>query len=129
MGRKVSPAVAGVLSTYASAKAAGYLRKKSVERKLKKEKKMGKSKMKEELRGWVENQMDEGYQVITTLQPQDAFKQYGFWLDPAEYRIVEGVKHYRVIKPSSKKGGWRPGYAMESIELPDSAVNSIRNQN
>ena len=52
----------------------------------------------------------EKYEVITTPEASEAFKKYGFWLSPYETVYVDGVKHYRVIKPKSVKGGWAPDY-------------------
>ena len=65
---------------------------------------------KKELRNWIETQINEKYMVLTGLSIREAINKYGFYLSPAENRIIDGVKHYRVIFPKSQKGGWAPTY-------------------
>lgn len=48
-----------------------------------------------QLRFFIEN-----YQVINTITPEAAVKKFGFWLDPAETRVIDGIKCYRAILPS-----------------------------
>jgi len=59
--------------------------------------------IKEELRGWTEKKLEEKYYVINHLQPMKAIEEYGYYLDPANTKFIDGVKHYSVIKP---KGGF-----------------------
>jgi len=88
---------------------------------------------KQELRGWVEQKIEEGYQVLTGLQPSEAFEQFGFWLDPAETRTINGARHFRVIRPGcngNQKEGWKAGYSEESVIVKDGIpiTNSIEAQ-
>jgi hypothetical protein len=64
-------------------------------------------------------ELEEGYTVMQDITPADSFKKFGFYLDPAETRVIDGAKHYRVIYPGSVKGGWRNGYGEMSSEKKD----------
>ena len=68
----------------------------------------------------------EKYFVLTNLSPREAMDKHGFWLDPAETRFINGVKHYRVIYPRSEKGGWASSYSSGNKIDPEVKINSIK---
>jgi hypothetical protein len=66
----------------------------------------------EDLRKYVENEvkLDEHYQLLTHLMPAEAYKEFGFYLDPSQTKIINGAKYYRKITPDGEPNGWMTGY-------------------
>ena len=73
------------------------------------------------------NYVNERYDIITMPNDREAMEKYGFWLSPYETIKHNGVKHYRVIFPGSKKGGWSPDYMTPiEMQIPDDAhINTL----
>ena len=83
----------------------------------------------DELRQYVmEADLGEGYEKVTRLSDREAMDKYGFWLSPYETIIYNQRKHYRVIFPGAKKGGWAPDYATspEDHIAADAHINTLR---
>ena len=70
----------------------------------------------------------ERYDIVTRPGDREAMDKYGYWLDPAETRFVDGVTYYRAIYPGSKKGGWASNYETPvAMHLKD-PLSSINNR-
>lgn len=67
--------------------------------------------MKEDLRAWLNSKLDERYYELHTLQPEQAIEKYGYYLDPANTKFIDGVKHYLAISTNLHGTGYAPvGY-------------------
>lgn len=67
----------------------------------------------------------ERYDLITRPGNREAINKYGFMLDSAETRFMDGITYYRVIFPGSKKGGWAPNYETPVEGHIKDPINSI----